>query len=107
MFADNEMISGRQCLRLLFFDFLGIGTLVLPGYLATMTGEDGVLAIGVGAALSLLYLKLLQKFVLRKEQVFLPGKKNLLIRSVDSVLLILYGCYYLFLEDLRSIFSGR
>lgn len=106
MFADNEMISGRQCLRLLFFDFLGIGTLVLPGYLATMTGEDGVLAIGVGAALSLLYLKLLQKFVLRKEQVFLPGKKNLLIRSVDSVLLILYGCYYLFLGGFALYLFG-
>ena len=43
MFADNQMISGRQCARLLFFDFLGIGTLLLPGYLANLAGEDGIL----------------------------------------------------------------
>ena len=48
MFADNQMISGRQCARLLFFDFLGIGTLLLPGYLANLAGEDGIFAIALG-----------------------------------------------------------
>lgn len=106
MFADNEKISGRQCLRLLFFDFLGIGTLVLPGYLAKMTGEDGVFAIASGAALSFLYMKLLQKFVLSQKTVFLSGKKKLAFRIADSVLLVFYGCYYLILGGFSLYLFG-
>ena len=30
MFSENNQISGRQVFRLLTYDFLGMGTLLLP-----------------------------------------------------------------------------
>ena len=97
MFADNQMISGRQCARLLFFDFLGIGTLLLPGYLANLAGEDGVFAIALGAAGSLLYLKMLQKFVLGRKEIFSGGSGDRICRAADRLLVFLYGLYYVLL----------
>ena len=97
MFADNQMISGRQCARLLFFDFLGIGTLLLPGYLADVAGEDGIFAIAFGVAASLLYLKLLQKIVLSREETFLSGAGGGIAKAADGLLIALYGLYYVLL----------
>ncbi len=97
MFADNQMISGRQCARLLFFDFLGIGTLLLPGYLANLAGEDGVFAIALGGAVSLLYLKMLQKFVLGRKETFSGGSGDGICRAADRLLVFLYGLYYVLL----------
>ena len=94
MFADNQMISGRQCARLLFFDFLGIGTLLLPGYLANLAGEDGIFAIALGVAASLLYLKLLQKFVLGREETFLADSGDGVRKAADGLLVFLSGLYY-------------
>ncbi len=90
MFADNNKISGRQCARMLFFDFLGIGTLILPGYLAQMTGEDGIWAILAGTLLALLYLKLLGKLVLNTE---MPWEN----KAISKACLLLWGMYYLLL----------
>lgn len=106
MFANNDKISARQCARLLFFDFLGIGTLVLPGYLAELTGEDGIFAIAVGVVSSLLYLKLLQKFVLSREDVFLSGQGGRGAKISDSVLLLFYACYYLILGGFALYLFG-
>ena len=42
MFSENNQISGRQVFRLLTYDFLGMGTLLLPTMLADTAGRDGI-----------------------------------------------------------------
>lgn len=44
MFSENNQISGRQVFRLLTYDFLGMGTLLLPTMLADTAGRDGIFA---------------------------------------------------------------
>ena len=106
MFAENEKISGRQCARLLFFDFLGIGTLILPGGLARITGEDGIFSVAVGMAAALLYLQLLRRFVLDKARVRLEGDGGAAAKIADSLLRLLYGCYYLLLGGFALYLFG-
>ena len=60
MFSENNQISGRQVFRLLTYDFLGIGTLLLPTMLANTAGRDGIFCILAGILLTFLYLKLLK-----------------------------------------------
>lgn len=60
MFASNNRISGRQVTRLLCFDLLGYGALMLPSVLAKEAGRDGIFSIGVGILMGLFYLLLLK-----------------------------------------------
>lgn len=48
MFSENNQISGRQVFRLLTYDFLGMGTLLLPTMLADTAGRDGIFAFWRG-----------------------------------------------------------
>ena len=48
MFSENNRISGRQMYRLMTYDLLGIGTLLVPQMLAKAAGRDGILSIGIG-----------------------------------------------------------
>ena len=59
MFSSNEKISGRQAFRLLVFDLLGLGTLLIPAAVAGFYGRDGIFCIIVGTVLGLLFLRLL------------------------------------------------
>lgn len=59
MFSSNEKISGRQAFRLLVFDLLGLGTLLIPAAVAGFCGRDGIFCIIVGTVLGLLFLRLL------------------------------------------------
>lgn len=59
MFSSNEKISGRQAFRLLVFDLLGLGTLLIPAAVARFCGRDGIFCIIVGTVLGLLFLRLL------------------------------------------------
>ena len=45
MYADNGKISNRQTFRLYVFDLMGISTLLIPPYLAKLSGNDGIFAI--------------------------------------------------------------
>ena len=45
MFSSNEKISGRQAFRLLVFDLLGLGTLLIPAAVAGFCGRDGIFCI--------------------------------------------------------------
>lgn len=97
MFADNEKISSRQCMRLLFFDFIGIGSLVLPGRLAKICGTDGVLALLLGALAGAGYL-----FLLGKAGSVMDGDLlGYLHKQYGGISMritgILYGLYYLLL----------
>lgn len=60
MFSENNQISGRQVFRLLTYDFLGMGTLLLPTMLADTVGRDGIFCILAGILSTFLYLKLLR-----------------------------------------------
>lgn len=55
MFSSNEKISGRQAFRLLVFDLLGLGTLLIPAAVAGFCGRDGIFCIIVGTVLGLLF----------------------------------------------------
>jgi spore germination protein (amino acid permease) len=56
MFSDNNKISLRQTFRLFTFDFIGVGTLVLPPYLSKQMGIYGVFGILLGGLFGLAYL---------------------------------------------------
>ncbi|MCI5857583.1 MAG: spore germination protein [Agathobacter sp.] len=56
MYTDNQKISRRQVFRLFFFDFLGIGTIILPGLLAQEAENYGLVSIGIGGVAGLFYL---------------------------------------------------
>ena len=60
MFSENHQISGRQVFRLLTYDILGIGTLLIPTVLSQIAGEDGIFCIMAGVILALIYLKILK-----------------------------------------------
>lgn len=61
MFSENNRISGRQMYRLMTYDLLGIGTLLVPQMLAKAAGRDGILSIGIGMAAALAYLWILRR----------------------------------------------
>ena len=61
MFSENNRISGRQMYRLMTYDLLGIGTLLVPQMLAKAAGRDGILSIGIGMAAALMYLWILRR----------------------------------------------
>ena len=60
MFSENHQFSGRQVFRLLTYDILGIGTLLIPTVLSKIAGEDGIFCIMAGVILALIYLKILK-----------------------------------------------
>lgn len=47
MFSDNNRISGRQAFRILTYDLLGAGSLLVPGILANRAGCDGIFPSGL------------------------------------------------------------
>ena len=68
MFSENNQISGRQVFRLLTYDFLGMGTLLLPTMLADTAGRDGIFCILAGILSTFLYLY--RKFLKSSEIVY-------------------------------------
>ena len=65
MFSENNRISGRQMYRLMTYDLLGIGTLLVPQMLAKAAGRDGILSIGIGMAAALMYLWISHRNLIR------------------------------------------
>lgn len=55
MFSDNNRISGRQAFRILTYDLLGAGSLLVPGILANRAGCDGIFSIGLAVVFALFY----------------------------------------------------
>ncbi len=56
MNIENDRISGRQLGRMVFYDFFGLTTLVLPGYLARRAGMDGFFCLVLGFFAGYLFL---------------------------------------------------
>lgn len=93
MFSENNQISGRQVFRLLTYDFLGMGTLLLPTMLADTAGRDGIFCILAGILSTFLYLKLL-RYLLKGMKTSYP---DILKQKCGKVCgYVLWGGYFLY-----------
>lgn len=97
MFADNHKISGRQTFRLLTFDLLGAGTLLLPTVLAKTAGRDGIFCIALGVAAALLYLGLLAPLVRDMGEAFPLYLERKLGKACGRVCTAGYVLYFVLL----------
>lgn len=93
MFSENNQISGRQVFRLLTYDFLGMGTLLLPTMLADMAGRDGIFCILAGILSTFLYLKLL-RYLLKGMKTSYPDFMKQKCGKVCGY--VLWGGYFLY-----------
>lgn len=93
MFSENNQISGRQVFRLLTYDFLGMGTLLLPTMLADTAGRDGIFCILAGILATFLYLKLL-RYLLKGMKTSYP---DFLMQKCGKISgYVLWGGYFLY-----------
>ena len=93
MFTENNQISGRQVFRLLTYDFLGMGTLLLPTMLADTAGRDGIFCILAGILSTFLYLKLL-RYLLKGMKTSYPDFLKQKCGKVCGY--VLWGGYFLY-----------
>ncbi len=105
MYVDNGKISNRQTLRLFVFDLMGIATLLLPPYLARLSGIDGVWAVLIGTGLAfiyLLYLGWIMKQMKMDVNAYLQHEVRPLTRSISLVFVLVHSvltagfCAYVF-----------
>ena len=93
MFSENNQISGRHVFRLLTYDFLGMGTLLLPTMLADTAGRDGIFCILAGILSTFLYLKLL-RYLLKGMKTSYPDFLKQKCGKVCGY--VLWGGYFLY-----------
>ena len=93
MFSENNQISGRQVFRLLTYDFLGMGTLLLPTMLADTAGRDGIFCILAGILSTFVYLKLL-RYLLKGMKTSYPDFLKQKCGKVCGY--VLWGGYFLY-----------
>lgn len=93
MFSENNQISGRQEFRLLTYDFLGMGTLLLPTMLADTAGRDGIFCILAGILSTFLYLKLL-RYLLKGMKTSYPDFLKQKCGKICGY--VLWGGYFLY-----------
>ena len=93
MFSENNQISGRQVFRLLTYDFLGMGTLLLPTMIADTAGRDGIFCILAGILTTFLYLKLL-RYLLKGMKTSYPDFLKQKCGKICGY--VLWGGYFLY-----------
>lgn len=93
MFSENNQISGRQVFRLLTYDFLGMGTLLLPTMLVDTVGRDGIFCILAGILATFLYLKLL-RYLLKGMKTSYPDFLKQKCGKICGY--VLWGGYFLY-----------
>lgn len=99
MFSENNQISGRQVFRLLTYDFLGMGTLLLPTMLADTVGRDGIFCILAGILSTFLYLKLL-RYLLKGMKTSYPDFLKQKCGKICGY--VLWGGYFLYFTLMAS-----
>ena len=117
MFSENNRISGRQMYRLMTYDLLGIGTLLVPQMLAKAAARDGILSIGIGMAAALMYLWILRRIAPPAQESYPEYMKRQLGRIGGGIVqagyliyLVLLAGYvaYLFADViLRDLLRGE
>ncbi len=107
MFVKNNQISGRQVFRLLFFDLLGFGALMIPARLANASGRDGIFSIGLGIFFSFLFLKLLSAVLQKMEGDYSSYIRKSFGNVAGSVVLIGYSGYFILLAGYISYLLSK
>lgn len=92
MNIENDKISGRQLGRMIFYDFFGLTTLMLPGYLAKTAGMDGFFCLVAGFAAGYLLLLLVLAQMRRMQQGYQLYLRARFGRFFTVLVLI---CYFL------------
>lgn len=95
MFSDNQRISGRQTFRLLTYDLLGHGTLIMPPLLAKIAGKDGIFCIFFGTVAGIIYLKLLQTVLGDMKGSYLSYLEEKLGFFLGKATALCYGVYFI------------
>lgn len=95
MFAENSQISGRQAFRLLSYDLLGTGTLLLPQLLAAQTGQDGIFSIALAVTAGLLFLAVLKELLKNMKGSYADYLKEQLPGWLAHGILALYVGWFL------------
>lgn len=109
MYSKNNKISKRQMFRLLTYDLLGIGTLLLPSVIAEKTEKNGIVAIILGIGAGLLFAALIGCLVKNMENgESYPGYlKRSFGKIFGTVILLYYAVYYLCLGGYVSYIFGH
>ena len=112
MFSKNGQISIRQTYRLLFFDLVGVGTLLLPTMLASTCGGAGLWSIVIGAFAAYIYLTIIDLAIkkmktdllsyLKKYKIIIPDIRQRLHFFGKTI----YGNVW-FLNVRRRSFTGK
>lgn len=95
--------------RLLTYDLLGIGTLLLPSALSLGAGKNGLLAIAIGMGAGLCYCVLIgwQIGVMNESESYPSYLKRCFGRFIGTALIVFYVCYFLCLGGYVSYVFGH
>lgn len=94
MFSDNKKISKRQVFRLLTYDMLGLGTLLVPPVLAKVSGEDGIFCIAIALLFAFLFLRGIKALLQGMETDYISYLQVQTGKIGSSLLLIGYLAYF-------------
>lgn len=109
MFSKNNQISGRQMFRLLTYDLLGIGTLLLPSALAGITKKGGMLAIAIGISGGILASVLFGRLTgcMGEGESYPSFLKRCFGTFFGTAASLFYALYYLLLGGYASYVFGH
>ena len=99
MFAENNKISDRQMFRLFTFDFLGIGTLLIPTALAGYAGRDGIFCILAGILFVFFYLKILSFLLADMKESYMDYLWKRCKKGFGLLLLCGYFIYFIMMAS--------
>ena len=99
MFSNNRKISGRQTFRLLTYDMMGLGTLLIPSLLARGAGRDGIFCILLGTGAALCYFMLLTLLLRDMKGDFFSYLREKTGRFFCRLLLTGYLLYFVLLAS--------
>ena len=109
MFSKNNKISKRQVFRLLSYDILGVGTLLLPPLLGEASGKNGMAALLVGIFAGLVFAVLLGGVIesMREGETYPAFLKRNFGTFFGVVFGIFYIVYYLVLGGVSTYVFGH
>ncbi len=109
MFSKNNKISKRQMFRLLTYDLLGIGTLLLPSALAGSAGKNGIASIVAGLVAGLLYSLVIGWVVnaMEEGESYPACLKRCFGKLPGTILIFCYVLYFVLLGGYVSYIFGH
>lgn len=109
MFSKNNKISKRQMFRLLTYDLLGIGTLLLPSAIAKTTEKNGMVSLLLGVLAGIFYCLLIGWLVHSMEdgESYPVYLKRCFGKIFGTLILLFYVLYYVFLGGYTSYIFGH